>query len=166
MSIIILFLFSCGNFARRNRIVSVSLDPSGAIDVDKNFVTVYLNKNKIADTSVTNDHISNSKSVACLKIDSNQTNYLVIKVNYKQITIDLNKYHGRCVDIFLGYDNLIKIREGFKKMEIDSISKHRNMPDFRKYYNAQKKDNTKGQLDSLTCTVLLNECLCDSRVSK
>jgi len=165
IALCLLLLLGCNRSLKTSKSVAIFINPANAIGVKNIHAIVYLNDKKLIDKNINNNQISKDRYIGCVEIDDQRANRLLLKVNYKQIQIPLNT-KSQCINVFSYYDNLTKIQDGYRQLEVDAISKKNKVPNFKEYYQKYENTEKNGSLDSLTYIIQLNQCYCDSMKHK
>ncbi|QJD97705.1 hypothetical protein HH214_18410 [Mucilaginibacter robiniae] len=145
-----------------NKAVAIFVDPGGVMKIANRHVQVYLNHKKLVDTSISADdlHPDNAKILKCFDIDSTKVNLLLVRINSKEVKLDLNRYTSQCLNIHATYDDVTVLNKIIKEADDDLISTKHITLDVKRFTDSLIATYPDKKFDTLMYQVDLKNCPC------
>jgi hypothetical protein len=158
--LLILISISCRKKAYYNREVSIHFYPYSRFPISKYHFKAVYNHQILIDTLLPRVIVSEYNGyLKKLLIDTTQKNILTVQIQHKTVTLDLNTYKGKCIEIYFDYDNHSSLYNLAHTYEMQVV---RHPIDFHRSIDSLRTINATDKFDSVAVEVNQQRQLCHS----
>ncbi|MGN6398355.1 MAG: hypothetical protein ACTHMI_22475 [Mucilaginibacter sp.] len=158
VSIIVLMLAIITGCKTNSRSINVFFDPSASLSIKSYRIKVASNQTILLDTTIKNTFVNKSDLIGQLKIGEDEKVNIMVKAKQRSLRLDTIKPTSSCINLFISYDNQIKIRQLYDSYMAKTIKETGKIPPFKPFADSLTSQSSPNKYDSLKIIIKKIQC--------